>query len=302
MVYLDFFKFVTGEAEDRFFTGEKMTCYDTYYPFQIFPYKGLKRLDFDDITILYGGNGSGKSTALNLIADKISAERDTAYNRSNFFEEYLELCEMGFQDSSYEVKTILSSDGVFDRMIDLRQLNEHIDTERDRIITEYEELKAMQKYPNSGRFSKKQLEQIEEIKSHPLENFDQYKKLNMVRSKTRSKYVRRNVADNVRERSNGESAFEYFVSRIDKAGIYILDEPENSLSPKLQLELVQFIRDSVRYFGSQFIIATHSPFVLSIPGAKIYDLDAFPVDIKNWTELENVRAYYDFFMKHSSEF
>ena len=49
------------------------------------------------------------------------------------------------------------------------------------------------------------------------------------------------------------------------------------------------------------MIATHSPFVLAIRGAKIYDLDEEPVDVKRWTELENVRAYYDFFKKHASE-
>lgn len=50
------------------------------------------------------------------------------------------------------------------------------------------------------------------------------------------------------------------------------------------------------------MIATHSPFVLAIRGAKIYDLDEEPVDVKRWTELENVRAYYEFFKKHASEF
>ena len=83
---------------------------------------------------------------------------------------------------------------------------------------------------------------------------------------------------------------------------YCMDEPENSLSPKLQLELVKFLQDSARYFNCQLIIATHSPFILSIAGAKIYDLDQTPVDIRNWTELENVRAYYDFFKKHDGEF
>ena len=124
----------------------------------------------------------------------------------------------------------------------------------------------------------------------------------MANTRTQSQYVRRTVADNVREMSNGESAFEYFVHRIDRDGIYILDEPENSLSPKLQLELVKYLQDSARYFNCQLIIATHSPFVLSIESAKIYDLDAYPVDLKKWTELENVRAYYDLFKSHADEF
>ena len=75
----------------------------------------------------------------------------------------------------------------------------------------------------------------------------------------------------------------------------MLDEPENSLSPGKQQELVKFLEDSARFFGCQFVIATHSPFLLAIRGAKIYDLDEDPVDVKRWTELSNVREYYEFF-------
>jgi len=82
----------------------------------------------------------------------------------------------------------------------------------------------------------------------------------------------------------------------------ILDEPENSLSPKRQMELMKFIEDSARYLGCQFIISTHSPFLLAMGGAKIYDLDENPVDVKKWTELENVRTYYEFFKRYENEF
>ena len=82
----------------------------------------------------------------------------------------------------------------------------------------------------------------------------------------------------------------------------MLDEPENSLSPEKQQELVKFLEDSARFFRCQFVIATHSPFLLSMKGAKIYDMDENPVDVKRWTELENVRAYYEFFKKHEEEF
>lgn len=68
------------------------------------------------------------------------------------------------------------------------------------------------------------------------------------------------------------------------------------------MKLMDFIEDFVRFFGCQFIISTHSPFLLAMRGAKIYDLDENPVDIKRWTELENVRIYYDFFKLHNSEF
>ena len=83
---------------------------------------------------------------------------------------------------------------------------------------------------------------------------------------------------------------------------WLLDEPENSLSPTRQQELLKFIEDSARFFGFQFIISTHSPFLLSMKGAKIYDMDEDVADVKRWSELPNVRIYYDFFKKHEKEF
>lgn len=81
-----------------------------------------------------------------------------------------------------------------------------------------------------------------------------------------------------------------------------MDEPENSLSPERQQELLRFLEDSARFFGCQFIIATHSPFLLAMKGAKIYDMDEELVDVKPWFQLSNVRAYYDFFEKHRTFF
>ena len=65
---------------------------------------------------------------------------------------------------------------------------------------------------------------------------------------------------------------------------------------------MKFLEDSARFFGCQFVISTHSPFLLAMRGAKIYDLDEDPVDVKRWTELENVRVYYEFFREHEGEF
>lgn len=135
-----------------------------------------------------------------------------------------------------------------------------------------------------------------------LDDYEQLKKVNMARSNTQSKYIRKNLPDNVREHSNGESAFIYFTDKIRENSLYLLDEPENSLSPEKQQELLKFLEDSARFFGCQFIIATHSPFLLSMRGAKIYDMDEEIVDVKKWTELKNVRAYYEFFKKHENDF
>lgn len=135
-----------------------------------------------------------------------------------------------------------------------------------------------------------------------LDDYGKLKKKIAVRKSTQSQYVRENLMDNVREHSNGESAFLYFTDQIRENGLYLLDEPENSLSPEKQQELLKFLEDSARFFGCQFLIATHSPFLLSMRGAKIYDMDEETVDVKRWTELANVRAYFDFFMKYRREF
>lgn len=68
------------------------------------------------------------------------------------------------------------------------------------------------------------------------------------------------------------------------------------------MELALFLADSPRFYNCQFIIATHSPFLLATPDAKIYDLDSVPVCTKKWTQLDNVRKYYEFFEKRKHEF
>lgn len=269
MKFLDVFTFPDNDRETVFTWDIKEKCYDSYYPFGVLSKNRFERIDFEEITILYGGNGSGKSTALNLIANKIGAERDTLYNRSNFYEDYLSLCDVKFCKKEYDDCRIITSDDVFDYMLNIRSMNEGIDRERQDVMEEFSYLKS---HPGF------------QMKS--LDDYDQLKKVNDVRSKTLSKYVRKHLADNIREQSNGESAFMYFTEKIKENGIYILDEPENSLSPERQLELLKFIEDSVRFFRCQFVISTHSPFLLSLRGAKIYDLDEYPVDIKHWYELK----------------
>ncbi len=258
--------------------------YDTFYPFQVLSKHGLTRLDFEPVTILYGGNGSGKTTALNVIAEKLALDRDTLYNRSNFFEDYTGMCDYEEELPVPKESRIITSDDVFDFMLNLRSINDGINLKREQLFADYLE----DKYSHF------------QMKS--LEDYERLKKVNMAKRKTQSRYVRENLMDNVREHSNGESAFIYFSEKIKENGLYLLDEPENSLSPERQQELLRFLQDSARFFGCQFIIATHSPFLLSMNGAKIYDMDEEPVDVKRWTELENVRAYYDFFKKHEHEF
>ena len=284
MIYLREFTFPVEEREFDFFINIKRTCYDSFYPFKVLSRRGLEKLVFEPVTILYGGNGSGKSTALNVMAEKLGIQRDSIYNKSNFYSDYVKMCGMEQAASIPEASRIITSDDVFDYMLNIRNLNEGIDQKREELFEEYLDAK----------YSKFQM--------RTMADYEQLKKVTTARSRSQSRFVREMLMNNVRELSNGESAFRYFTEKIAENAIYILDEPENSLSPKRQIELVNFIEDSARFFGCQFIISTHSPFLLSMHGAKIYDLDENPVVVKKWTELENVRTYFEFFKRNEKKF
>lgn len=73
------------------------------------------------------------------------------------------------------------------------------------------------------------------------------------------------------EQSHGESFFSIFMHRFMGEGMYILDEPEAALSPQRQIAFLSRLDDLVKQ-KSQFIIATHSPIILSYPHAKIIEI------------------------------
>ncbi|NUU60322.1 AAA family ATPase [Paenibacillus agri] len=75
------------------------------------------------------------------------------------------------------------------------------------------------------------------------------------------------------EQSHGESFFATFVHRFGGRGLYILDEPEAALSPVRQMSLIARMHELVK-LNSQFIIATHSPILMSYPGADIFLLES----------------------------
>ena len=282
--YIQCFRFPDEDMEWDFAMSIKRNCYDSFYPFQILTKHHFRQIDFEPITILYGGNGSGKSTALNVIAEKIEAQREALYNKSNFYGDYLALCEVEYGIHRPREIKIITSDDVFDYMLNIRQLNQGIDIKREELFQEYLDAK------------------YSDFKFRSMADYDRLKQVNLSRRSTQSQFVRKSLMDNVREYSNGESAYRYFNEQIEEDGLYILDEPENSLSPQKQIELAKFIEDSTRFFGCQFVISTHSPFLLAIRGAKIYDLDENPVDVKSWTALENVKVYQEFFERHKEEF
>lgn len=281
--YIDSLTLVSDDRETDFLIGQKRTCYNSIYPYKIFPPKELQELCFAPITVFYGGNGSGKTTLLNIIAEKANIKRHSAYNKSAFFSQYVSGCKLSGASIPKESQ-ILTSDDVFDYLLDIRCLNDGIDSKREEL---FEDFLNRKKTPH-------------QLKS--MSEYEDWKESFEAKTKTQSRFVRERLMSNVEMHSNGESAMKYFVEHITENALYLLDEPENSLSVEHQLELCDFIASSAKYFGCQFILASHSPILLSLPDALIYDLDSIPVQTRSWTELENVKQYFKFFESHRSEF
>lgn len=286
--YLKSFTFPSNEQDSGFCGSIQRSAYDSFYPFGVLSSRGLRYVEFEPVTIFYGGNGSGKTTALNVIAEKTGVQRGSVYNKSNFFPDYVKLCQVDTLSYVPRCSRIITSDDVFDYMLDMRNYNQAVDRRRDKVFMEWVEY--TDPFAPAWNFG-------------GMEDYDELKLRVNAKKQTQSRYTRDRLGvKNVIDGSNGETAFRYFVEKIGDGGLYLLDEPENSLSPSRQLELVKFMEESARFFECQFIISTHSPFLLAMKDAKIYDLDSDPARVRQWTELENVRAYRDFFKEREGEF
>jgi predicted ATPase len=98
--------------------------------------------------------------------------------------------------------------------------------------------------------------------------------------------------------SHGQSLMAYFTSRYKLKGLYFLDEPETALSPSTQLELLRLIEEMSGAGHAQFIIASHSPMLLSCDGAKIYHFTNDRVATIEYEQTEHYQVYRDFFREY----
>ncbi|GAB6909774.1 conserved hypothetical protein [Desulfosarcina cetonica] len=95
--------------------------------------------------------------------------------------------------------------------------------------------------------------------------------------------------------SHGQSIMSYFRACYKRRGIYFLDEPETALSPKSQLVLLEILRENGKAGHAQFIIATHSPILLSYDDAVIYSFDQNPISTIAYQETAHYQIYSNFF-------
>jgi predicted ATPase len=96
--------------------------------------------------------------------------------------------------------------------------------------------------------------------------------------------------------SHGEAFLALFENRFED-GLYLLDEPEAALSPQRQLTFLSILHQLATSKVAQFIIATHSPMLITLPGATILSIDDGVVRAVPYRETEHFKLTRDFLSK-----
>ncbi len=90
------------------------------------------------------------------------------------------------------------------------------------------------------------------------------------------------------EQSHGESFIALAANRFGGEGLYLLDEPEAALSVTSALAFLGVMHRAAGA-GAQFIVATHSPILLAVPGARIYELNDGAAEVVSWEMADPTR-------------
>lgn len=256
-------------------------CNPNIYPYSVFREKYIEPFVFTTITVFYGNNGSGKSTLLNIIANKLELKgRENAtsnsYGITNYCAEFSSECSycLGEDEFGREIRCLPKNSRYIkseDILYEIKKI------QQKQVLSEgmlYDSVKRGMTKEDAEKYlkSKEGSRQMEYIMF------------------AQEKY------------SNGETSMQYFDEFLQPGALYLLDEPEVSLSPANQVALAEEINKMARLLECQFIIATHSPFMLGTLNAKIYNIDSKEYDITKWSDLENVRYFYNFFKKNEKEF
>ena len=236
------------------------------YPFTIPSIQYTKDLDLSHkISIFVGDNGSGKSTLLKAIAyynNSINVSKNDI--NSPYYLDSKELASK--MRLSYSVK---QRAGFFFSGEEFITYINSLKTMKAQIESDIAEIKKEFKGKNAYSL---------QLALGPL-NSQLYE-------------LKETYQGELNQKSHGEGFLTFFKSRMHQKGIYLLDEPETPLSAINQYQLVVMITDLVRN-GSQVIIATHSPIIMALKGAKIYNFTEEGIKEINYEDIESVQ-----FTKH----
>ncbi len=213
------------------------------FPFNVPSIKFAKNVSLDTpISFFIGDNGTGKSTLIEAIAFRLQLPHmdGSSYTKRCFAAArslipYLEI--------SYNM---LRTIGFFFRAEDFGDYMNSVDRSDARLHAS-----------------------LEGLHDHVPEQVMQEMKDN---ANSQIHHMRKNFGQELQYYSHGEAYLKIIQEKIQKRGIYILDEPEAALSPARQLALIYYILEHLKSNRSQFIIATHSPILMSIPNSTIFEI------------------------------
>ncbi len=256
------------------FSNETVANPNTY-PYNVFKNKTGELLVFDQgITMLYGENGSGKSTFLNLLANKLAlpgAESVRSFDRhSNRWQDYLRESLLFYEDDADGHSRRVPADSRYIKSEDI--LYEIKKVQQEAVLKE------------GYRYERRRLGMTaEEVAAH-LDTF-------------RSGLELERLAFAQEKYSNGETSLQVFEDYLISDSLILLDEPEISLSPENQLKLADKINQCAYRMNTQFVIATHSPLLLAKLEGTIYNFSKSSLVVDRWQDLPVVQLYRELFGK-----
>jgi len=236
-----------------------------HYPYNIPAIQTMDQLDISQpITFFIGDNGSGKTTLLETLVcmtktvNLIDEDKNTMSGPRKLAKDF----DLVWQQKSFRGFYLKAQSFIyFIKQLDLmkREANQALEDLKDQYADRSPYAYTLAKGPY--------------IKTlHALET--RYEK-------------------SLSKLSHGQAYLELFKSRLVPGGLYILDEPELSLSPHRQLSLMALIKDMIKK-DCQFIIITHSPILMALDQSTIYSFDDHIIRALKYQDVPHVQLTRDF--------
>lgn len=239
---------------------EKLT--GNTYPFTLPVINQFSHFQFKKpVTVIVGENGTGKSTLLETIAS--NAESILISGEYIEFDPSLEPARR-LAEKLKLIWTIRTKKGFFFRASDFIHFTERI-----------------------AEIKRESTDTLKEIKAKDPHSLEALPYANTLHD------LKRLYGEGLDVRSHGEQFLDLFQARFQPGGLYFLDEPEAPLSPLKQLSLIAMINDMVGD-DAQFIIATHSPILMAIPNADLFEIEDGHIEQTTYEEIEHVTLTRDF--------
>ena len=235
------------------------------FPFNIAAVKFAKQIMLESpVTIFVGDNGCGKSTLLESIALSLDLPLIGGYIKNHPGFEAARLLQ---RDLRIEWRRETKK-GFFFRAEDFSDFINAVEKENNSIASQLSELE--------GNVDDSIIRQMRDSMNYSLHA------------------MRRQYGDNMQAFSHGEAYLNILQTRIHDKGVYLLDEPEAALSPLKQLSLMAFLMEVLKRGNAQFIMATHSPILMGMPGAVLYEITEDRMEKVEFKETEHYRITKNF--------